>query len=68
MKKSILNIGKALSSLELKQTFGGAPGGDFICESTFNFCNPNNTDLCNPQEVCNLHVGRCMCPDDLFDL
>ncbi|MFD2566440.1 hypothetical protein [Pseudotenacibaculum haliotis] len=64
MKKQILNIGKALNSSELKQTFGGAPGGDFICESTHNFCSPSNTGLCRWNEECNYPLGRCMCPED----
>ncbi len=71
MKKSILNIGKALNKSEQKEVFGGARGFAPPCSNpSGNPCNPannswtNNNPACELGEVCvssNNVTGTCQC-------
>jgi len=67
MKKSILNVGDALSKQEQKEIQGGAFGfSDGECQTTGAYCTYQGflgNDCPDLDELCNLLTNTCYCPE-----
>jgi len=67
MKKSILNIGDALSKQEQKEIRGGVIGlSDGECTPSGAFCMYQGflgNDCPDPDELCDLFTNTCYCPE-----